>query len=162
MLEKLVDTGRYDSQSEVLRAAIEQHYESLNDDGQDQFERVVTEFSQISSKLDEIEQKIEGHNNSGANSNPSHQQPPLSGGNRSVVDTAGVLEQGEESASSELEDDAYSALTTETAKDVPSIAAEVDESELAVRGALESLVDRGWVTTTDQKDEAELAYRISE
>jgi len=162
LLDKLANKNRYASRSEALRAAIEQHYESLSEEGEDHFERILSQFEQISSKLEKIEEKIVDDHNSWPSSNPSRQKPLNSDGNSAGVDTAVTLEQGQEPVSAEIEENIYSALSVKTSKEISSVAAEAGESELVARKALESLVDRGWVAIANQEKEGELAYRITE
>lgn len=151
-MDDLVE-GRYESYSEVLRTAIEEHYQTVNEDDDTVYERIIDRISTLISEIEEIHEKLE----SIEDNNQVHAIPT----NQALTDQSEVPNNPVTSTStqrfSEVEIDVYDELLEDWPQTIPDLAENVDVRKLDVREAIESLRDRGHVVHASG-DTDQLAY----
>lgn len=156
LLEEMVEQ-RYMSRSEALRAAIEDHYRTLEGDSEITIEYVAEQVNTLQTKLNELNETIE-----------ETQQQPIQMIAPSKVDAdmgqalgeQSPIGAGDDQSSVSTQDEVYDSILELGPASVEEIAEYCELSPLEVRDAIEDLVDSGFVTPVE--DESNNQYRTAQ
>lgn len=150
LLDELAET-RHASRSEALRTAIEDYAQSVSNEGDTVVEQLFARVDALSDRVEELNEKLDAldagsmRDTTLVESRTSAQPPG----------TEPVAEAVEHSSSDDkkgLQDDVYSVLNQQGPLSVSEIAEHISESAVTVHEVLKHLLDREFVTCTEQSD----------
>ena len=147
LLDEMAES-RFASRSEALRTAIEGLHHSLENNGDEPLETLITKVGSIASTLETVSEQIEELPSTILTN--SIQQTELQNNGQSIASAASTTDQGNEN--DEVDDQVYVAVSDLGRAHEQEIADQCGLSRLRVHGSLLRLVEQGMVSTSEVED----------
>ncbi|WP_336328333.1 helix-turn-helix domain-containing protein [Halovenus sp. HT40] len=148
---------RYASRSEALRAAIEELSVSISGEGRNIYDEILALLEKMDDRIKTLEEDLKDVKSESAHPqlSPAMAQLPVGDGQFEAQDAEPASSQTPSDTA--LQNEVYDTLSKEGQMTVSEITERIESEPLPVRGALDSLIDRGFIT---EKDGEPLQYSI--